>query len=73
MVWVTVTSCAAMYWHVGLFIYVLVHTAYGPGQGKIVHSASDFCRRILSPFSRGACVQKTGAGQVQTAFECLLC
>ena len=29
-------------------IFLLIHKAPGPGQGKTIHSASDFCSRILS-------------------------
>lgn len=28
-------------------IYLLVHKAPGPGQGKTIHSTGDFCSRIL--------------------------
>lgn len=34
-------SFAAMSWHTELFVYVLVHKACGPGQGKTVRSVSD--------------------------------
>lgn len=44
-VWVTAVSFAVMNCHTQLFIYVLVHTAPGPGQGKTIHSTRDFCRR----------------------------
>lgn len=64
-VWVTSVSSAVMNYRTPLFIYVLVHTAPGPGRGKTIHSARDFsAEEFCLRFSRRVTSRKAQAERV---------